>query len=187
MAVTGSVTSQLSSTFRVATGIATVSLAQVGTEIDAAVLEPADAPDPTKWQSYFATLANSLVVSQADPTKTSINIDQSATAIATSNTAGDFTIAFTVPDVSRTQMALFFTETSWVDTDVNFNVLEVGMDLKVVPRAMRIDLSNGDIVVFGNVELLGALTKTGEDAFSISVTGTVLANDAKEVTFGYKK
>ena len=187
MAVTASVVSQLSSTFRVATGIATVSLAQVGTGLDAAVLAPDDPADPTKWQSYFATLANSLTITQADVTSTSINIDQSATAIDSSDVAGDFTIAFTVPDISRIQMGLFFNETSWDATDVNFDVMEVGMDLKPVYKAIRIDLSNGDIIVFGNVKIFGAITKTGEDAFSISVTGTILSNDGKEITIGYKK
>lgn len=187
MAVTAKVVSQLSSTFRVATGIATVSVAAVGTEIDAAVLGPSDTADTTKWQSLFATLANSFTLSQADPTSTSINIDQSATPIDSSDVAGDFTLSFTIPDISRVQMGLFFGETSFTDTDVNFEVMEVSMDLKPVYKALRIDLANGDIIVFGNVKMFGAINKTGEDAFSISVTGTVLANSGKEITMGYKK
>jgi len=187
MAITSSVVSQLSSTFRVATGVATLSMAQVGTLIDAEVLLPDAVGDPLKWQSKFATLANSFTSTMDAPTSTEIKIDQSAAAIDTSDVAGSFTVGFTIPDVSRIQMGEFFTETSWDDTDANFGVMEVGMDLKPIYTALRVDLSNGDIVVFGNLKMLGAFTKTGEDAFSIVVTATVLANDGKEITFGYAK
>lgn len=186
MAVTAKVVSALSSKFALATGIGTISIANVGTEIDAATLAPDAVADGTKWQSVFATLANSFTVTMADPTKTSISTDQDG-VIASSKTAGDFTIAFTVPEVSREQMAFFFNETSYDNTDAGFEIVEVGTALKTIEKAVRVDLSNGDIIVFSKVELNGALTKTGEDLFSISVTGNVLAYNNKEVVFGYKK
>jgi hypothetical protein len=148
----------------------------------------------TAWTEAVWTLKNSLTFDQVQGAKTEVNVDQTTTAIAVKYAAGTTTFTFRVPDMAADVMELFY------DTVVRVGALEIGTGtsadalidsfvaapystaLKTVSDKMvMLVYTNGWGIIFPHCEMVAALKKSGEDVWTLDITGTVLAGGGVDV------
>ena len=136
----------------------------------------------TEWYENFWTLKNSLAFTQTQGDKTEINVDQTTTAIAVKYGTGTTTCTFQIPDVTDATLGLFFpvvalenpAEVLMPDTAA------YGFSSALSPKKDKmymIKYTNGWSIIFPHCEVVGVLTKTGDGAWTIDITLTVLAGD----------
>jgi len=146
----------------------------------------------TAWMEYFMTTENTLNIDQAEGTTQDIRTDQKTAPVSTIRTAGEFTISFDVPSVDSVVLALFFNTSTPSYTPSGYTSIGVGTEMKTLNKMMKINFTNNDSdAIFTNVDLVGVVTKSSDGAFSIRVTGTVLAAggagmEDKEMIFVHK-
>jgi len=169
------------SAVKVFTGTGSIWVADNAAEISAA----------TDWTEVFYSLKDSLEISQTQPDATYINIDQKETAISTIYGSGEFTISFSVPDVSEDVLAFFFETEAHAYAPADHTGLKVGTAMKVVNKMLRIDASVGGSFIASSCDLIGVISKSSDGAMQVDVTGTVLAapggsGEDKELIFWNK-
>jgi len=148
----------------------------------------------TAWTEAVWTLKNSLTFDQVQGAKTEVNVDQTTTAIAVKYAAGTTTFTFRVPDMASEVMEIFYTTVARagsgeIGTGTNADALLDTFDsagyslaLKTVSDKMvMLVYTNGWGVVFPHCEMVGSIKKSGEDVWTIDVTGTVLAGGGSSV------
>lgn len=142
----------------------------------------------TAWTEAVWTLKNSLTFDQVQGAKTEVNVDQTTTAIAVKYAAGTTTFTFRVPDMAEEVMDIFYTSvdrdgTGEIGTGTNADALldsfvsyGYSTALKTVSDKMVMLLyTNGWGIVFPHCEMVAAMKKSGEDVWTLDITGTVLA------------
>ena len=144
---------------------------------DRAVIDAA-----TVWTEPFWTLKNSLTYDQVQGAKTEINVDQTTTAIAVKYAAGTTTFTFRIPDMNEEVMNIFYNSVAVTGAAViKSGVTGYGFSdaLKTVKDKMvMLMYTNGWGIVFPHCEMVASKKKTGEEAWTLDITGTVLAGDA---------
>lgn len=136
----------------------------------------------TAWTENFWTLKNSLSFSQTQGDKTEINVDQTTTAIAVKYGTGTTTCNFQIPDVNNATLALFFPTVALENPseEIMTNTSAYGFSAELTPKTDKMYMlkyTNGWSIIFPHCEVVGVLTKTGDGAWTIDVTLTVLAGD----------
>jgi hypothetical protein len=136
----------------------------------------------TVWTEQFWTLKNSLTFDQVQGAKTEINVDQTTTAIAVKYAAGTTSFGFRVPDVHEDRLSIFYDIVAVANAaTIKAGTVAYGFSsaLKIINDQMvMIEYTNGWSIIFPHCEMASSLKKTGEDPWTIDVTGTVLAGDA---------
>jgi len=141
----------------------------------------------TAWAENFWTLKNSLAFTQTQGDKTEINVDQTTTAIAVKYGTGTTTCTFQIPDVNpsstpNTALQMFFPSVALENpAEVLMpDTAAYGFSSALSPKKDKmymIKYTNGWSIIFPHCEVVGVLTKTGDGAWTIDVTLTVLAGD----------
>ena len=141
----------------------------------------------TAWIQPIWTLKNSLAFDQVQGTKTEVNVDQTTTAIAVKYAAGTTTFSFRVPDMNEAVIGYFYDDVAVVGAavigaeDGAAAVVGYGFSaaLKIVNEYMvMLKYTNGWGIVFPHCEMVASLKKSGEDVWTMDITGTVLAGDS---------
>lgn len=144
---------------------------------DRAVIDAA-----TAWTEPFWTLKNSLTFDQVQGAKTEINVDQTTTAIAVKYAAGTTNFTFRIPDMNEAVMELFYDAVAVSGAAViKADVTGYGFSdaLKTVSDQMvMLMYTNGWGIVFPHCEMVASKKKSGEEAWTLDITGTVLAGDS---------
>jgi hypothetical protein len=144
--------------------------------------------DSTDWTEVVWTLKNSLTYDQVQGAKTEINVDQTTTAIAVRYAAGTNGFTFRIPDMANAIAAYFYTAVARTGTgeigsavsgetlNDTFTGYPFSMALKTVSDQMvMLIYTNGWGIIFPHCEMVASLKKSGEDVWSMDITGTVLA------------
>jgi hypothetical protein len=142
----------------------------------------------TAWSEQIWTLKNSLTFDQVQGAKTEINVDQTTTAIAVRYAAGTTTFTFRVPDMAKDIIDIFYnsvarTGTGEIGSAVSGETLNdtfsgYGFSLAlntIADKMVMLIYTNGWGIIFPHCEMVAALKKSGEDVWSMDITGTVLA------------
>lgn len=145
----------------------------------------------TVWTEEIWTLKNSLTFDQTQGAKTEVNVDQTTTAIAVKYAAGTTGFTFRVPDMSKDMFDLFYTGVARTGTGeigsavsgetLNDTFLGYGYSMAlntITDKMVMLIYTNGWGIVFPHCEMVAALKKSGEDVWTLDITGTVLAGDA---------
>ena len=141
----------------------------------------------TAWSQPIWTLKNSLTFDQVQGAKTEVNVDQTTTAIAVKYAAGTTTFTFRILDMNQAVVGLFYdtaTFTGAADVGAESGAEAVtgygfSQSLKVVSEYMvMLKYTNGWGIIFPHCEMVAALKKSGEDVWTMDITGTVLAGDS---------
>lgn len=145
----------------------------------------------TDWTEAVWTLKNSLTFDQVQGAKTEINVDQTTTAIAVRYAAGTTTFTFRVPDMANAVTGIFYDSVNRTGTGeigsavqgetLNDTFLGYGFSsaLKTVANKMvMLVYTNGWGIIFPHCEMVASLKKSGEDVWTMDITGTVLAGAA---------
>ena len=140
------------------------------------------------WTEAVWTLKNSLTFDQVQGAKTEINVDQTTTAIAVRYAAGTTGFTFRVPDMANAIATTFYTTgvrvgTGEIGSAVNGETLNdtflpycYSMALNTVSDQMvMLIYTNGWGIIFPHCEMVASLKKSGEDVWTMDITGTVLA------------
>lgn len=148
----------------VSTGIAKVSVAPVGI-ITAS----------TVWTELFYTLRDSVDITQAEPTKTEINVDQKQAAIAVTYEPGDFTVGFDIPDTAKEILEYFYNTSTPTYAPSGMTAIGVSLDNKITQSMIKFDFeSTGQSFIITNGELVpnisGATLSTNPLAIHITAT-----------------
>jgi len=144
--------------------------------------------DLTDWTEVVWTLKNSLTMDQVQGAKTEVNVDQTTTAIAVRYAAGTTGFTFRVPDMANAIATTFYTVAARTGTgeigsavsgetlNDTFNPYPYSMALKTISDQMvMLIYTNGWGIIFPHCEMVASLKKSGEDVWSMDITGTVLA------------
>lgn len=141
----------------------------------------------TVWTEPFWTLKNSLNFTQTQGDKTEINVDQTTTAIAVKYGTGTTTCTFQVPDVNPsstpdTALEIFFPAVALENPAevIMTDHAAYGFSAALTPvsdKMVMLKYTNGWAIIFTHCEMVGVLAKTGDGAWTIDVTLTVLAGD----------
>lgn len=142
----------------------------------------------TDWTEEIWTLKNSLTFDQVQGTKTEINVDQTTTAIAVRYAAGTTTFTFRVPDMAKDIADIFYTAVNRTGTGeigsavngetLNDTFLDYGYSLAlktISDKMVMLIYTNGWGIIFPHCEMVASLKKSGEDVWTMDITGTVLA------------
>lgn len=144
---------------------------------DRAVIDAA-----TAWTEPFWTLKNSLTFDQVQGAKTEINVDQTTAAIAVKYAAGTTTFTFRIPDMNETVQEMFYNSVAVTGAAViKAGVTGYGFSdalVTVKDKMVMLMYTNGWGIVFPHCEMVAAKKKSGEEAWTLDITGTVLAGDA---------
>ena len=141
----------------------------------------------TAWTQPLWSLKNSLTFDQVQGAKTEVNVDQTTAAIAVKYAAGSTTFSFRVPDMNEAVIGLFYDDVAVVGAAVigaeagAAAVVGYGFSssLKVINEYMvMLKYTNGWGIIFPHCEMVAALKKSGEDVWTMDITGTVLAGDS---------
>jgi hypothetical protein len=140
------------------------------------------------WTEEVWTLKNSLSFDQVQGTKTEINVDQTTTAIAVKYAAGTTTFTFRVPDMANAVATTFLTGVNRTGTGeigsavpgetLNDTFVGYGYSLAlrtVADKMVMLIYTNGWGIIFPHCEMVASLKKSGEDVWTLDITGTVLA------------
>lgn len=138
------------------------------------------------------TTEGTLSISQEEPTKTEIKIDQSDLAIDTSYTSGEFTITGTVPSSAIPLFDYFYNKSltqpsvtgiTAVDGTTKYNVAAAyNLDNKRKKVTMLIESqSKTTAIVFMNVDMIVSVNwnDVKTNPLGLSFTGTVLRNSSE--------
>ena len=136
----------------------------------------------TVWTEQFWTLKNTLTFDQVQGSKTEINVDQTTTAIAVKYAAGTTSFGFRVPDMHADRLSIFYNIVA-VTNSATIKADTVGYGFSaalktVADKMVMIEYTNGWCIILPHCEMVASLKKSGEDAWTMDVTGTVLAGDA---------
>jgi hypothetical protein len=143
------------------------------------------------WTEEVWTLKNSLTFDQVQGTKTEINVDQTTTAIAVKYAAGTTTFSFRVPDMANAGVTTFYDTVVRVGAPgeigsavkgetLNDTFVGYGYSLAlktVADKMVMLIYTNGWGIIFPHCEMVASLKKSGEDVWTMDITGTVLAGD----------
>lgn len=144
------------------------------------------------WTEEVWTLKNSLTFDQVQGAKTEVNVDQTTTAIAVKYAAGTTTFTFRVPDMANAVATTFFgTPIARIGSGeigsavngetLNDTFLSYGYSLAlntISDKMVMLIYTNGWGIIFPHCEMVASLKKSGEDVWTLDVTGTVLAGAA---------
>lgn len=138
------------------------------------------------------TTEGTLSISQEEPTKTEIKIDQSDLAIDTSYTSGEFTITGTVPSSAIPLFDYFYNKSltqpsvtgiTAVDGTTKYNVAAAyNLDNKRKKVTMLIESqSKTTAIVFMNVDMIVSVNwnDVKTNPLGLNFTGTVLRNSSE--------
>ena len=152
----------------VSTGIAKVSVAPIA-KITAS----------TVWTELFYTLRDSVNISQAEPTKTEIKVDQKQTAIAVSYEAGEFNVTFDIPDTAKPIISYFYNTTSVAPyAPAGKEAIGVLLDNKITKAMIKFEFaSSGQEFIITNGEFVPNLSgeTLSTNPLAIHVTATAKA------------
>ena len=139
------------------------------------------------------TLKDSVTFSQAQPTKTEINVDQFTAPIAATYEAGEFSIAATVPSVAKEVLEYFYTKNATAVTPITGFASGVAIDLanKVINVSLKMVNDSGDMaVVIPRCEIIANMdwSDTSTSAFgqALTITPKVNPDNTGDVLFYYK-
>lgn len=139
------------------------------------------------------TTEGSLNITQADPTKTNINIDQGEVPIDTAYTAGDFTITGTVPSVAIALFDYFYNPAKTQPSLTSGITGSDGTTKYKTARGYNIDNkrkkctifieseSRQTAIVFMNVDIVTVINwgTVKTTPLGLNFTGTVLRNNTE--------
>lgn len=167
-------TTKMNHVLQVATGIAMVSVADVG-KIAAA----------TEWKELFYTLKDSMTITQATPTKTEVKVDQKSAAIAVTYESGDFTVEFDIPDIAQEVLTLFFTKGTTEYAPAGGKATAISLDNSIVKKMVSIKFQSGHEMIFTNAEMVanfdGSTLSTNPLNVHVTLTAkTAVGGDAGE-------
>lgn len=124
---------------KVFVGISKIQLAPVGT-LAATSFDEAD---------EIFTIRDSVSFSQAQPTKTEINVDQFSAPIAATYEPGEFTISGNIPSVAKEILEYFFSVNSAAAPAITGFAAGTAVDLtqRIVNAMVKITNSAGDMAI----------------------------------------
>lgn len=127
------------------------------------------------------TLKDSVSFSQAQPSKTEINVDQFTAPIAATYEAGEFSIAATVPSVAKEVLEYFYTKNSAGVTAITGFSSGTAIDLtnKVINISLKLVNDSGDMaIVIPRCEVIANMdwSSTSTAAFGQVLTMTPKVN-----------
>jgi hypothetical protein len=135
----------------------------------------------TVWSEAFYTLKNSLSITQTSPDKTEIFVDQEQAAEAVKYGTGTFDIKFQIPDTSTALLSQFFTEVAATnpsqtgESGKTGTGYSTGLNSLNSSKMIKLVWSDATGIIYTNVDMVGVQNKSGDGAFLIDVTATVLA------------
>ena len=146
-------------------GIAAISYATIG-EIGVG----------TTWAEGFYTLKDSVSISQAEPTKSEIKVDQLDAPVYLSYDAGEFTVTGTIPDVSPTVMELLYNKVTAPYAPAGFTAVGVKTTTKVLNKMWKIDFASGASIIITNGNLIAALNGDNLSTGALGNNFVIVAN-----------
>lgn len=154
----------------VSTGIAKISLAPIG-KID----------ESTAWKEVFYTLKDSVNISQTEPTKNEIKVDQKQTPIAVSYESGEFNISFDIPDTAKEVIKQFYnTDDGLVYAPDDTEAVGVLLDNRIVKTMIKFDFqSSGQSLIVTNGEMVANLSGDTLSTNPLAIHVTVTAKAAE--------
>lgn len=152
---------------QVATGIAKVSLAPIG-KVTAS----------TAWEELFYTLRDSVSITQAAPTKTEINVDQTSTAVAVTYEYGEFTVEMDVPDIAGDIIKAFFKMDTTDYAPAGAKAHAIKLDTNIVKKMVKIGFTSGQEIIFTNAEMVANFDGSGLSTSALNIHLTITAKAA---------
>lgn len=158
---------KLSHAMQVATGIATVALADIGKVTGATV-----------WTELFYTLKDSMTITQDTPSKTEIKVDQKDAAIAVTYESGEFTVEMDVPDIAKEILTKFYTAgtTDYAPTDGTATAIQ--LDGKITNAMVMIEFKSGHKIIFTNAEMVPNMDGSSMSTSPLNIHLTLTAKAA---------
>lgn len=111
----------------------------------------------TTWAEPFYTLKDSIAISQAEPTKSEIKIDQTGSPIYTTYEAGTFTITGSIPDIASALLTTLYTNTTAPYAPNGKTASGIKTTVKVVSKMWKITFVSGQSVIVTNGDLVASL------------------------------
>jgi len=110
----------------------------------------------TTWSEVFYTLRDSINFAQADPTKSSINVDQLTMPVYVSFTAASIVLTGSIPDSANDLLDYLYTTTA---TDPyapagTYTGTGIKLGAKPINTMVKIEFSSGHIVIITNGTLV---------------------------------
>ena len=111
----------------------------------------------TSWSEPFYTLKDSITVSQAEPTKTEIKVDQIASPIYANYEAGAFTVSGSIPDLASAVLSTLYTNTTAPYAPNGKTAVGIKTTVKVVNKMWRLNFASGQSLIITNGDLVASL------------------------------
>lgn len=108
----------------------------------------------TEWTEGFYTLKDSVSISQAEPTKSEIKVDQLDSPVYLSYDAGEFVVTGTIPDVSPSIMTLLYPTVTAPYAPAGFTAVGIKTTTKVLNKMWKIDFTSGASIIITNGDLI---------------------------------
>lgn len=129
----------------------------------------------TTWTESFYTLKDSVAVSQAEPTKAEILVDQIDAPIYLNYDTGAFTVTGTIPDVSNTILSLIYTTGTAPFAPSGYTATGIKTDIKVLNKMFKITFDSGQVIIITNGDFVANLVGDSLSTTALAHKFTIVA------------
>jgi len=129
----------------------------------------------TVWTETFYTLRDSVSVSQAEPTKAEILVDQLDAPIYLNYTDGDFTVTGTIPNTATAVLALIYNTTTAPYAPAGYTAQGINTNIKVVNKMWQITFDSGQVIIITNGDFVANLDGSSLKTNALSHKFTIVA------------
>lgn len=130
----------------------------------------------TVWTESFYTTLDSVNVSQAEPTKSEIKVDQFDAPVYLTYEAGEFVISGTIPDISSTVASLLYNTTTAPYAPTGFTAVGIKTAEKIMKKMWKVDFESGASVIVTNGAFVASLNGDNLSTGALSHNFTITAN-----------
>ena len=111
----------------------------------------------TVWTEAFYTLRDSVSVTQSEPTKAEILVDQLDAPIYLNYTDGDFKVTGTIPNTAASVLGLIYNTTTAPYAPTGYTATGVNTNIKVLNKMWQITFESGQVIIITNGDFAAAL------------------------------
>lgn len=130
----------------------------------------------TVWTESFYTTLDSVSISQGEPTKSEIKVDQFDAPVYLTYEAGEFVITGTIPDISTTVASLLYTTTTAPYAPSGFTAVGIKTAEKITKKMWKFDFESGTTVIVTNGVFVANLNGDNLSTGALSHNFTITAN-----------
>ena len=129
----------------------------------------------TSWSEPFYTTKDSVSISQGEPTKAEILVDQVDAPVYLSYEAGEFVIKGVSPDVAGAVLAALYNTTAAPYAPTGYTATGVKTNVKVVSKMWKVEFESGQSIIVCNGDMTAAINDSSFSTTALSHNITITA------------